>query len=143
MALGVWPEKLEFTLKKNESARSEVFLHNLDHATSPVQIAIRDPKIQDFVKISPSNPILHPQEIFPVEVVVKAKKEFTTHLEIIALPKADSELPVASGIRLPLKVKLVKEANSDFSIFLGFFSLLILAVFFWIVYQHRQKTPAL
>lgn len=113
-AVGVSPDRLELTLPKNETATTKIFLQNLGAKEIKVRILVADPAAQPFVTILPADTLLPPQEIIPVEIKVRADKPIKTALEILPELTDTSGLQIASGIKIPLKVQIQKDASPNY-----------------------------
>lgn len=110
-AIGVTPEKLEFNLKRGQTATEKLFLQNLSNEPNQLQISLATQEFKDLVSISPDEPILGAQEILEVEIMVKGRKSFETNIEIVTTPTGKEDLQILGGVKIPLLVKVEQAFN--------------------------------
>ncbi len=104
MAIGVSPDKLEFSLRSNETQSLKVFVQNLDSDALTIQTTTAD--FQNLVSIEPSEAQALPQKIVPIVVTIKGQKNFKTHLAIKSLKPSEADFQIQTGIQIPLRVEV-------------------------------------
>lgn len=114
MAIGVSPERLELSLKRNEPGKQSLFIQNLGERDQRVEI--RAAGFEKLIEINPDEANLPPQKIVPVEIKIQGKKDFETELEIQTLTEGN-DLAIQSGIKIPLKVEVENSLNYYYLIF--------------------------
>ncbi|MDP3741020.1 MAG: hypothetical protein Q8R08_01695 [bacterium] len=105
MAIGVFPEKLEFDLKKGEDSSQKIFIHNLEANPTKIALNLADQKYAKQIIISPQELILPGLQAQEVEIETLSAKALKTEIEIMTLATTQGQLQIASGIKIPLEVK--------------------------------------
>lgn len=101
--IGVSPARLEFDAAKSGAQTQTIFLQNFGEESSKLEIQPAD--FSDFVNVNMPQIILEPWKTKTVEISVRPERGFETALEIIASPLYAEGMKVASGIKIPIRVK--------------------------------------
>lgn len=138
----VSPSRLE--LNTDSKTRAELQTSN---PTPDVQIfEVYTEEFEDLIEINPRSFTLESAESKKIEVIVNPKNKseavLQTEISIVSRPLADSEFSAATGVKIPLIIRIEKTTNKNF-VWKNEYALLILVglLLARIIMLLRNKKP--
>jgi hypothetical protein len=138
MAISITPNALRFDLEKNELASQILSIKNLGSEPAQIQITLDDQRLGRYVSIDPTSAVLAAGGEQNFTVKVEGKRNFSTELGILSSPGANAGLQIASGIKIPLTVKIPASAD----IYSYLIPLILAFGFVSMIYLWRKRKSA-